>query len=1021
MAIHNKKGIIMEKFDFLNPANLGKEYKNFILLSIEDVPDYKCKSVFLRHKKTGLEVFHLIKNDHENLFAFAFRTAAKDSKGTAHILEHSALCSSEKFPLKEPFTTLAGQSIYTFLNAMTYPDKTVYPASSLVRKDYFNMMDVYADCVFFPKLTHDTFIQEGHRLEMDAEGKMSIQGVVYNEMKANFTTFYQIANDEILAAMYPDSYPAFSSGGDPAVIPSLSYEDFVAFHKTFYSPDNCCLFLYGDIPTAEQLDFIDEKYIGRLEKKFNCTTDLPYAAQTLPYVKPEVNELLKLNKLNKSVYLEKTAPDQGATGNLVISAKYTGEPNMEKYFLGEVICGNDSSPLSKAIKESGLCDIPYTGNYGQFKEEFWVLGMGGVKEGKEKKVFALIQKEIERLYKEGVSQEDIDSAVMGIDFNLREENRWWGPYSINIMEKALKGWVWGDSCTSQLCPITKFEALKKELKADPEYVQKLIKKYFLDPQVECRLIVRPSKTYLQDRAKAEEKLVEELGKKVNKEELKKDLDRLHEYQAHVETPEEQACIPHTHVEELEKTVDEPKLELKTVKGADGSEVPLFISHEETNGLFYVDVLFPFDRLSPEHFKHIPFLSNVITNIGWEGKNWDQCITESACIMGDVWGRLLTGSVYDVPECKELAKKFDQYNFCGRKWLGVSCKALTQKAEESFDLLARIITKMDFKDATRLKTLIQEQRASRKANLVNSGRDLAFKRCTAAWSEGYALAEILWGVTQLYAVSEYKEKNAKKILKEFEYIYKESLKAGGVIHITADEESLEKLLPLIEKFAKQANITKLLPSLNYKLEDYLPYVVSAQNAMGTETKESLMTNSQTGYATAVTKCSPYLTDEAAAEQVYSTWLNNHTFWDKFRTTGGCYGSGIYPDAGEQCLKLSTYRDPVPEKHAEILVQTLKELADNDFNHDDIEKSIVTTYGYALEPLTPQDRGKQAFETFLYANNGFKQLKTDKLLAVKDQDVSAAAKRLAQMSEELSHKVIFCDKSKDSYGKNLDLPL
>ncbi|MBR5402041.1 MAG: insulinase family protein [Treponema sp.] len=1011
----------MEKFDFLNPANIGKEYKDFILLKIEDVPDYKCKSVFLRHKRTGLEVFHLIKNDHENLFAFAFRTAAKDSKGAAHILEHSALCSSEKFPLKEPFSTLAGQSIATFLNAMTYPDKTVYPAASLVRKDYFNMFDVYADCVFFPKLSHDTFIQEGHRMELDQEGKMSIQGVVYNEMKANFTTFYQIANKEMVAAMFPDSYPAFSSGGDPAEIPYLTYEEFLAFHKTFYSPDNCCLFLYGDIPTAEQLDFIDEKYMARLEEKFNCKEVLPYANEPLPHVKPEVKELLQLKKLDKSVLIEKDAPLQGATGSLVCLATYSGQADMEKYFIGEVICGNDSSPLLKAIKDSGLGDMPWTGNYGQFKEEFWVAGIGGVKPKNEKKVFAFFEKEIQKLYKNGVSQQDIDSAVMGIDFNLREENRWWGPYSIQLMEKSLKGWVWGDSCTSQLCPITKFEELKKKLYADKDYVKKLIKKYFIDPQVQCRIIVRPSKTYLEDLSKAEAELVAKLEKDTDKEQLKKDLDRLHEYQAHIETPEELACIPHTKVEELEKTVEEPKVELEFVKGADDSDVPLFVSKEETNGIFYVDVLFPFDRLSPEHFKHTPFLSNVMTNIGWEGKSWNDCIAESACIMGDVWGRILTGSVYDVPQCKELAQKYAQYNFCGRKWLGVSCKALTSKAEESFDLLARIITKMDFKDTARLKTLIQEQRAYKKAGIVNDGQNLAFKRCTAAWSEGYALAEILWGVTQLYTINEYKEKNAKKILKEFEYIYRESLKAGGVIHITADEESLAKLMPLIQKFAKAAGLTKLLPSNNYQLEDYLPYVVGAQNAMGEESKESLKTESQTGYATAVTPCSPYLTPQAASESVYTTWLNNHTFWDKFRTTGGCYGAGVYPDSGEGCLKLSTYRDPDPQKHAELLVQTIMSNEEMTFNHDDVEKSIVTCYGAAIEPQTPQDRGKQAFETFIYANNGFKQLKMDNLLAIKDKDVQDAAKRLAQMAQKEAHKVVFMDKSKDSYGKNLDLPL
>jgi len=1011
----------MEKFDFTNPSNLGKEYKDFVLLSVEEVPDYKCKSVFLRHKKTGLEVFHLIKNDRENLFAFGFRTAAKNSKGTAHIIEHSTLCASEKFPLKEPFNTLAGQSIYTFLNAMTYPDKTVYPASSLVRKDYFNMMDVYADCVFFPQLSRDTFIQEGHRMEMDEKGNTSIQGVVYNEMKANITTFYQILNYQISEAMFPNSYPAFNSGGDPADIPSLTYEEFLDFHKKFYSPDNCCLFLYGDIPTSEQLDFLDQKYMARLEKKFDCNKDLPYACQPLPYVKAELRDILSLKKNEAPLILEKTAPEQGATGNAVLKMLYSGPANMEKYFLSEVISGNDSSPLTKAFQDSGLGDMPWIGNYGQFKEEFFVLGMAGVKEGKEKEVYKLIDKEINRLYEQGVSQEDIDSALMGIDLNLREENRWNGPYAIQIMEKAFKGWVWGDSPTSQLTPITEFERVKRELKADKDYVKKLIKKYFLDPANSCKLIVRPSKAYLEDRSKAEEALVQKLSKNLDKEALKKDLERLHQNQARIESSEELACIPHTKVKELEKTVDEPSITLDFVKGADGSDLPLFVSEEETNGIFYIDVLFPFDRLDPKFFKHIPFLSNILLNLGWDGKSWDKCLSEASCIMGDLWGRILTGSVYDAPACKELEKKYRDYNFCGRKWIGLYGKALVSKAKESLELMAQVITKMDFKDQARFKTKLQELKAGKKAGIVNEGLQLALKRCTAGWSEGYALAEILWGVTQLYTVADYKLEDVNKLLEEYEYIYRECLKAGGIIHITSDKDSLKKLLPLISDFAKKAGITKLLPSNNYKLEDYLPYIVNAQNCRDKNSKEAIKTESQTGYAACVTPCSEYLTKDSLAESVYITWMNNHIMWEKFRTTGGCYGAWINIDSGEKCLKFSTYRDPDPEKHSEILPEAIAEACRTAPDSEEIEKSIVSLYADAIVPLTPKDRGRQAFENFLYANNGFKQLKLDLLLSLTDEEILAAGKRLVQMSKEKNHKAIFCDKSKESYGKILDLPL
>ena len=248
-------------FNFTDSANIGKAYKDFVLISIDDLPDFKATGVYLRHKITGLEVYHILKDDKENLFAYAFRTLDKTSRGVAHIMEHSVLCGSEKYPLKEPFITLASTSLNTFLNALTYPDKTVYPGASVVKADYYNMMDVYGDAVFFPKLDHATFIQEGHRVEMDENGKLSIQGIVYNEMKGNYSSFQPIAFGDLISAMFPESYPAFESGGDPLHIPELTYEEFLDFHQKFYSPDNCILFLYGDIPTFEQLDFIDERFI----------------------------------------------------------------------------------------------------------------------------------------------------------------------------------------------------------------------------------------------------------------------------------------------------------------------------------------------------------------------------------------------------------------------------------------------------------------------------------------------------------------------------------------------------------------------------------------------------------------------------------------------------------------------------------------------------------------------------------------------------------------------------------------
>ena len=1018
----------MCSFNFTAPENIGKAYKDFVLISIDDLPDYKATGVYLRHKITGLEVYHIIKDDKENLFAYAFRTLDKTSRGVAHIMEHSVLCGSEKYPLKEPFITLASTSLNTFLNALTYPDKTVYPGASVVRADYFNMMDVYGDAVFFPKLDHATFIQEGHRVEMDEEGKLSIQGVVYNEMKGNYSSFQPIAFGDLISAMFPNSYPAFDSGGDPLHIPELTYQDFLDFHQKFYSPDNCLLFLYGDIPTGQQLDFIDQRFIGRLIKKYDCRQGGSICnidtESKQPLIKKEIRSLQTLNFLQESCSLKTYAPQTGSTGSFVTMNWYAGKADMEKLFLCEALCGNDSSPLARALKDSKLGDDVQFQSFGQFREEFFCAGLWGVKKGNEEKVFKLIEKTLREIYEKGVSQEDIDSAVMGIDFTLREVNRYWGPFSIQIMEKALKGWANGDSCAANLTPITSFEKVKAALRSDPDFTKKLIKKYFLDPAVTVRFVSEPSEKYFTEREEAEKLLIERLEKNLDKVQLKKDLDELHAYQQHIETSEETACIPVTKLSELDRRVDIPEVSLEFVEGADGCQVPLFVSQEDTNGIFYIDVLFPFDHLPAEYVQHIPFFTDVLTNLGWNGKGWDKCTAESSCVMGDVWGRSLCGIVSDVPLCVAEAEKYKAYNFCGRSWVGLICKALTERAREALDMLAEIITTMDFKDVKHLETLIGELKAEKKNSIIQNGHEYTKKRARAGRNADLAMNEILWGISQLHTVAGYKKHQAKKLLKTFAYMYSECLKAGGIIHITADSDSLKTLRPLLADFAKKAGITKLLPGHRYSLEELSPYVTQFEACTNGET-QFLKVPGQTGYAAAITPASDYLTKEAAAENIFASWLSNHTLWDKIRTTGGAYGASCWVDNMENQTIMTTYRDPTPEKSIEVYLESLKKLCSTPIPKDEVEKTIVSFYGNAIVPVSPKDRGARSFEGLLYANPmKFRQTRVDNILAVTEEDVEKACDRFYESASKKCSKAVFCnksDKSEKTALNNIRIPL
>ncbi len=1038
--------------NFKDVSNIGKSYKDFVLISIDDLPDYKAKGVFLRHKKTGLEVYHVCADDKENLFAFAFRTVAKDSLGTAHIMEHSTLCGSEKYPLKEPFNTLESTSLNTFLNALTYPDKTVYPGASVVKADYFNMFDVYADSVFFPKLDYTTFMQEGHRLELDENDKLSIQGVVYNEMKGSYSSFSPIAYSQLVAAMFPDSYPVYDSGGDPVNIPELTYEQFLEFHQKFYNPDNCLLFLYGNIPTEEQLDYFDKNFISRIEKKYCCNEDVSYLNNKTPHIKSEIKDLMKLKKNDKSGYVKNFGPVEGSTGSFVTINWYTGKHNLEKMYLTEVLNGNDSSPVSNALRISELGDEVVCGNFGQYEEHFYVMGLFGVEKGDEDKVFDLVHKTVQEVAENGVSKEDIDAALMGMDFHIREENRYFGPPSMEIMERVLKSWCYGNECNSMLNTISDFEKIKEEIRKDKDYTKKLIHKYFIENPVQIKFVSEPSEDYFAERNKKEADLISELEVGLDKEKLRKELEDLHAYQQKVETPEETACIPTTDINTLDRKIDFAKTNLEFLAGKENSEtknlekIPFFVNEEETKGIFYLDVMFPFDTVDPKYYKHISSLTQLITNMGWNGKKWEDCILEGACITGDMWGRNYICSNLNPAVSKEN-EEYKKYNYFGRQWLGVSCKALTEKAEETLNLMYEAITKCDFQDLKRFQSLLTEIKADKKSGLVQAGRGLAMKRAKAGFCVENAITEICTGLTDYMNVLDIDCDNLdelKQLMEVYEKIYYESLASGVIIHITADKDSLNKLKPLLEEFSKKCNFEAVKPARELTVEMLLPYIYQVE-ALGVTAgknldsdgcsddcsdnrkepvfvEQDLKTKSQTGYSVCITKASPLLTKEAAAEGVFTNWFSNHILWDKVRTTGGAYGAFAGVNTNLRFCVMSSYRDPAPANTVKVMKQALKDMEKIEISEEDVEKTIVSYYGEKIIPQTARERGSRSFEDLLH---GFmpehRQKSLDYLFDITQKDVMEAARRIAKWSDEIYSTAVFCDNSVQTCGNIINIPL
>jgi Zn-dependent M16 (insulinase) family peptidase len=318
---------------------------SFKHISTDELDEYRGQGYLFEHIQSGCQIYHVLNDDEENLFSFNFRTPPADSSGVAHILEHSVLCGSKKFPVKDPFLSMMKGSVNTFLNAMTYPDKTLYPAASVLEKDYFNLMDVYGDAVFFPNLNEEVFRQEGHRLEWDDQGRLVRTGIVYNEMKGNYSSQEGIASEWCIRSLFPDNPYGVDSGGEPESIPSLSYEEFVDFHKAWYHPSNCKIFLYGNIPSEKILSFLDSRFLGEFQAKKvdsfvplqKSWTEPRILEKTWPLGEDDTGENKSTISLNWKIF----APDDPVR-------------SLSMSILTEMLMGNAGAPLHKALLESGL-------------------------------------------------------------------------------------------------------------------------------------------------------------------------------------------------------------------------------------------------------------------------------------------------------------------------------------------------------------------------------------------------------------------------------------------------------------------------------------------------------------------------------------------------------------------------------------------------------------------------------------------------------------------------------------------
>jgi presequence protease len=944
------------------------------IIARQDFPEYRCEGILFRHKKTGCEIFRLLSEDEENVFAFTFRTRPRDGRGVAHIVEHSVLCGSERFPVKDSFLVMARRSLATFMNAFTYPDKTVYPAASAVEADYFNLMDVYGDAVFFPKLSEDTFLQEAHRLELDENGKLDIKGVVYNEMRGDYSSSDSLAATASYTSLFAPGHPySFDSGGDPEEIPKLGYQDFTAFWSSHYHPSNCKIFLYGNIDTERQLAFLDEKFLSRFEAQ-SMDSEIP------------LQEASQVPKRIEVPYPLAEGADS-ATSIIVnwLTVPVTdGVEALAMEVLSELLLGHDGAPLSLALRESGLGEdlSPQCGLDTSFRQILFSAGLRGTHRGEEGAVESLILSCVSKVAEEGFSPEALDAALHSIAFANREIRRGSGAYGLRLFNRAARGWLHGAGPEATLSFEGPLAELRRRMSSDSRYLESLALSRIVHNLHRSTVTVYPEAGLLETRkAEREAALVARAAglSAAEKEGIRARGAALAEAMARPDAPEDVAKLPRLARADLPRKVETINSETLAL-GASGLEAlvhPLF-----TNGIVYLDLAFPLDRLPRESLVWLPLASRFIAGAGLPGERYEEVAHRLARSAGGFSAILESGSPVSGPGELPLAAG----RKAARSFAVFRLKALAERFPEALEIALRLLGEADYGDAKRVEDLYAELRNDIVSAFVPAGNAFAQTRAASGLGEASAIEDLWRGTSQVEFLLSLKGSKGEAIAEALRSLGGAAFSREGLkINLTAGEDALPGAAAALE-----AALEKLPLRPRAEAPKAPAYAPAAR-------PEAYPVSAQVGFAAAACKASSIGTAAFGHETILGHLLSTGPLWEELRVKRGAYGATVWTDGLEGLACFSSYRDPRPVDSLSFFGEalgTVERRLSTAGAEAEIEEAVVGALGRELRPMLPEERGFVDFRRSLYGiTDEQRQAKRDAMLGARARDIAKAAAALS----------------------------
>lgn len=938
------------------------ELHGFELVWERNISELNTFAQLFRHRKTGAELLSLQNDDENKVFGITFRTPPSDSTGIAHILEHSVLCGSRKYPLKEPFVELLKGSLKTFLNAMTYPDKTVYPVASQNLQDFYNLTDVYLDAVFYPRITPDVLQQEGWHYELESlDAPLTYKGVVFNEMKGAYSSPERNLYEAAQQSLFPDTTYGVSSGGHPRHIPDLSYEQFKRFHETFYHPSNSRIYFYGDDPVEERLRIVNE-YLKDFDK---IEVDSSIALQSR-FSEPRAVErsyAASADSDNSKKFM--------TTLNWLLAESNDPQLNLGLTILDDILLGSPAAPLRKALIDSGLGDDVVGGglNDGLLQLTFSV-GLKGIHEQDAPAVHELILKTLKDLVDNGIETETIEASLNSVEFSLRENNTGSAPRGLVVMLRALDAWLYDRNPLDGLTFEEPLSVIKKL--AFEGYFEDLIRRYLLENTHRTSVLLRPDPELAAREEADEVARLAAIRASMNEEQLKEVMAsaaHLKELQERPDSPEALASIPSLKLSDLDRQNKRIPIEVQEIDGTP------FISHDlHTNGIVYFDLGFDLRSVPAALLPYVPLFGRALTEMGTEQEDFVKLSQRIGRNTGGVWVSRLTSLHNDRKQ--HVA------------WFLLRGKAMADQAEKLFDIMRDVLLGVKLNNQERFRQMVLKAKAGLEAGLIPSGHSFVNLRMRSKFNTMDWIDEQLGGISYLFflrQLSEAVENNWPSVLARLEEVRSLLInRRRALVNVTLDQATTLKLQPQIKA------LLDALPSHDRPLVEW--------HGGLSEGNEGLTLPAQVNYVGKAANLYDLGYEYNASAAVISRYLRTTWLWEKVRMQGGAYGGFCSFDRLSGVFSFTSYRDPNllgTLENYDLASRFLKELKLND---DELTKSIIGAIGDIDAYQLPDAKGYTSLVRYLLGDSEERlQQARDQIFATKAEDFRTFGELLEKFNE------------------------